>query len=120
MFGLVHLSHPGLGGSPWSGSWNDPHGSLPDASDTIVLVGLSLTQKVDQQEKWKINIFNLFLWSQCKVRQQFRMFNTIIKDCRQFSKETINLEVSTVLSTAANQFMRPCENYNGHPVECKL
>ena len=34
------------------------------------------------------------------------MFNTIIKDCRQVSKETINVEVSR-FTTAENQFMRP-------------
>ena len=56
MFGLVHLSHPRLGGSPRSGRWNDPHGGLPDASDPNILVGLSLLQEVDQQEIWKLNL----------------------------------------------------------------
>ena len=55
MFGLVHLSHPRLGGSPWSGGWDDPHGSLRDALDTNILVGLSLGQEVDQQQNWKLN-----------------------------------------------------------------
>ena len=55
MSGLVHLSHPGLGRSSWPGRGDDPHGSVCDATDTNILVGLSLSQEMDQQEDWKLN-----------------------------------------------------------------